>query len=377
MGEQQHDIDTPSARFTKLVTEALEAKEFRLLDIGCSGGIDQAWRTFGDCLFALGIDASVTECRQLAENESNPNVAYLAAFASGLRAEPIDPVGVHSKRTIEIVNRMSVMRAREIDQRRLAAASTDEKMRHNAWGLTELANPSEPVVPLDLLNERGWSALDYLKIDVDGLDFQILQSFAGSFATLGVVAVQLEVNFIGTDNPGEHTFHNTDRFMRAQGFDLFRLDVRNYSARALPARFAITVPAQTVSGRPLQGEAYYARDVAGSDITGSADQLLKQSAVFSIWGVPDAAAELLLAHRDRLSHRIDLEHALDLLAAQSQPGTDQPLPYRAYMEEFERQTPRFFPPPPEPRLVEVKPTFWQRLQAAHYAFHAKRYEPEG
>jgi hypothetical protein len=375
MDEQQHDIATPSARFINLVREALEAKTFRLLDIGCSGGIDPAWRSFGDCLVALGIDASVSECRRLAERESNPNVAYLAAFASGLPAGPIDPLGGLSERSRQIVHRMSFMRALEIDRRRLATASPDEKMRHNAWDLTALANPSERVVPLELLKERGWSALDYLKIDVDGLDFQILQSFAGRFATLGVVAVQLEVNFIGADSPGEHTFHNTDRFMRAQGFDLFRLDVRTYSARALPARFANTLPAQTVGGRPIQGEAYYARDLASSNASVSVDHLLKQSAVFSIWGLPDAAAEVMQKFSDQLSHRIDLEQAFNILAAQTQQGTDQPLPYRAYMDEFERQTPRFFPPPPEPPLVEVEPTFWQRLQAARYAFHAKRYEP--
>ena len=78
---------------------------------------------------------------------------------------------------------------------------------------------------------------------------------------LGVIAVQLEVNFLGTDQPDEHTFHNTDRFMRGQGFDLLRLDVRNCSSRALPARYIWPTPAETVSGRPFQGEAYYARDV--------------------------------------------------------------------------------------------------------------------
>ena len=49
--------------------------------------------------------------------------------------------------------------------------------------------------------------------------------------------------------------------MRLHGFDLFRLDVRNYSTRALPARYVWPTPAETFSGRPFQGEAYYALDL--------------------------------------------------------------------------------------------------------------------
>src|SRR5262245_9179062 len=177
-------------------------------------------------------------------------------------------------------------------------ASTEEKLRHNAWEMTGLADPNKPIVLIDLLAQRGWMDLDYFKIDVDGADFDILQSLDGRFDALGVLAVELEVNFVGTEDPSDHTFHNTDRFLRAQGFDLFGLDVRNFSTRALPARSIWPTPAETVSGRPFQGEAYYARDVlaphraaAGDRL--SADKLAKLAAVFAAWDVPDAAAELL------------------------------------------------------------------------------------
>ena len=96
------------------------------------------------------------------------------------------------------------MRTREIREGRLKDASTEEKFRHNAWELTGLADPGKPVVVPDLLAERGWTDLDYLKIDIDGADFEILQSFGGRFDTLGLIAVQLEVNFLGTGQPDEH-----------------------------------------------------------------------------------------------------------------------------------------------------------------------------
>ena len=248
--------------FPALIADKLRTEKFRLLDIGCSGGLDPAWRAFEPRLQAIGIDASETECRRLAGIEHNPEVSYVAAFAARSADKPIDiSAGPAAPLIMKMRDRLSFMRTREIRDGRLKAASTEEQFRHNAWELTGLADPAKPIVVPELLAARGWTDLDYIKLDVDGADFEILQSFRDRFDGLGVIAVQLEVNFIGTEQPEDHTFHNTDRFMRAQGFDLIRLDVRNFSSRALPARYIWPTPAETVSGRPFQGEAYYARDI--------------------------------------------------------------------------------------------------------------------
>ncbi len=126
-----------------------------------------------------------------------------------------------------------------------------------------------------------------MKIDTDGIDWQILQSFEGRLPK-DLLAVQMEVNFVGDGSPDEHSFHNTDRFMRRHGFDLFRLDVRNYSSRALPARYIWPTPAETHSGRPFQGEAYYALDLMGPNGTSrlaslSGEKIAKLAAILSAW----------------------------------------------------------------------------------------------
>jgi len=349
--------------FSAFVAEKLKAEKFALLDIGCSGGIDSLWRAFEPRLRALGIDASEAECRRLAGLERNPDVAYVAAFVSTSADKPIDlSAGPAAPLIMKIRNRMSFMRTREIRDSRLQDASAEEQFRHNAWELTGLADPGRPVVVPDLLAQRGWTDLDYLKIDIDGADFDILQTFKGRLDTLGVIAVQLEVNFVGTDRSDEHTFHNTDRFLRGEGFDLFRLDVRNCSTRALPARYIWPTPAETVSGRPFQGEAYYARDVlashraeAGARL--SAEKIAKLAAVFSAWNVPDAAAELLISRREILSPLFDIDSGLDLLAAQTQTDRSRPLGYRAYMATFEADSPRFYRP-------EGPVPTWERLKSA-------------
>src|SRR5262245_19068029 len=117
-----------------LVADKHKTEKFRLLDIGCSGGIDPAWRSFEPRLQALGIDASVTECQRLSGLERNPDVSYLAAFAARSAGKPIDiAAGPAAPLIMKMRDRMSFMRTREIRDARLKQASTEEQLRHNAW----------------------------------------------------------------------------------------------------------------------------------------------------------------------------------------------------------------------------------------------------
>jgi hypothetical protein len=349
--------------FAALVASGLRTERFSLLDAGCAGGIEPCWRAFEPRLRAIAIDASAAECQRLRGLERNPEVEYVAAFVSRSADSKVDIVtGQASPLILRIRERLSFMRTREIREPRLGKATIEEKLRHNAWEMTELADPAAPVVLPDLLAARQWADLDYLKIDIDGADFDVLQSFDGKLDRLGILGVQLEVNFIGTDAGHEHTFHNTDRFMRRQGFELFRLDVRTYSSRALPARYVWPTPAETLSGRPFQGEAYYARDLlANGTQTSSVEKLCKLMAIFSAWGVPDVAAELLQARRDAAASVLAVDKGLDLLAAQVQPERSRKLGYRAYIREFETDAPSFYRP-------EGNFTLGERLAAAWRAF---------
>ena len=338
-------------------------ERFALLDVGCSGGIDPRWRAFGSRLKALAIDASVAECARLQGIERNPDVEYVAAFVAGMAGKKIDPTRSQASPLIlRIRERLSFMRTRELRDAGLATAAIEEQLRHNAWEMTQLGDATKPVIVPDLLAARGWTDLDVLKIDIDGSDFEILQSFDGKLEGLGVLGVQLEVNFVGTDDPTDHTFHNTDRFMRRQGYELFRLDVRTYSSRALPARYVWPTPAETLSGRPFQGEAYYARDI---DMALSTAKRAKLAAILSLWNVPDVAAELVLAQRAPFAPLFDVDRALDLLAAQVQPDRRRKLAYRAYMQSFEADSPWFY-------RREGNIGLGERLAAAWQAFTRPR-----
>ncbi len=340
-----------SSAFAAYVAGTLANERFSLVDIGCSGGIDPVWRLFGDNLRALAFDASIDECERLAAQETFPDVHYIGGYVGIPETHPFKLAADAANLPLynrNIFPRTSAGRLFDMKRERLAVASLSEKLHNNVWMLTKLGDPEKPVIVPDCIAEAGWSDVDFLKVDIDGYDYQVLNSFDGLFDSLGILALRAEVNFYGGPHPTEHVFHNTDRFLRERGFELLALDVRTYSMSALPLPFAIGAPAQTTGGRPFQGEAYYARDPAAPHWQGMGEsmttgKLAKLAAIMSLWNQPDSAAELILAYRSRFETVIDVELGLELLAGQAQHARPSALPFADYVAAFEADASIFYP----------------------------------
>ena len=150
----------------------------------------------------------------------------------------------------------------------------------------------------EIVRDERLPTVDFLKVDVDGPDLDVLESARDVLAAKQVLGVAMEVNWFGTPNPTEHTFHNTDLLLRQQGFTLFGVTVRRYSRIDLPAPFEREIYAQTTFGQPYQGDAIYVRDLAAPDQQDLADsypaeKLVKLASVYELIGLPDCAAEVL------------------------------------------------------------------------------------
>jgi len=355
--------------FAAFVARHLRGERFTAVDVGCAGGIDPAWRVFGERLRVLALDASVEECERLTATETLPDVVYRGAFVGLPEGHPFAAVVEGKPRYVNNpFERFSAQRAADLGRARIERASLDEKLNNNAWRMTRLADPAKPLVLADAFEALGWTDIDLVKIDIDGPDYQVLQSLDGHLGSHRVLAARMEVNLVGGTGAWEHVFHNTERFMRARGFELYALEPRRYSMSALPAPFAIGAPAQTVTGRVFQAEAYYARDPVSPEGRPFADavsgeKLAKLAAIFSLWNQPDSAAELLLEFRDRISPILDVGRALDLLAAQSQPATSPPLGFADYVERARREPDVLFPDP-----ARFTPTLRVRAAAAAQAY---------
>lgn len=328
---------------------------FTLVDIGCSGGIDPAWRQLGRKLRAACYDADAAEIARLAAAERNPAVRYAAGFV-GVADD--HPFARRKGRAPDIADnpwaRLSVQRAMD-----LRAARAGGPAAPPAPWLAPPApcaptvepgprdpNPSVLVAPAHL-ESLGVGDVDFIKIDVDGKDFEILNSFDGSFDALGVLGVGVEVNFFGLDDDTCNSFHNVDRYMRAKGFELMDLSFWRYSLSALPGRFVWGAPAATDFGRIVQGDALYARDIGNPRIAAAADgwsgeKLARLALLFSMFNLPDCAAEVIGQHRARLSAALDPDAALDILAEQARGPGAAKVSYAEHMAAFERDDPAFY-----------------------------------
>ena len=310
---------------------------FQLVDIGCSGGIDRRWRRMGRRLRALGIDPDVEEIARLMAKEKNPAVSYLNAFA-GIAAD--HPFAVLRRGKPEFARdpnpRMSTVQYVERIRKKEGAASGKTKRSSNLWQSAQLADLGSVVVVPDYLKSAGNSSVDFLKIDVDGKDFEILHSFDRALDELQIMGVGIEVRVWGSDEETDGTFHNVDRFMKAHGFELFNLSLRRYSTSALPSRFVGRAPGATERGRVHHGDAMYARDLGSglyealADRLGG-DKLLNLAAIFAIFDLPDCAAEVLTKYRERMRGLGDVDIMLDRLAEQEVSGEAS---YRRYMNRL-------------------------------------------
>jgi hypothetical protein len=308
-----------------------------LVDVGCAGGIDEAWRAFGPTLVARGYDTDVDACEEAQAREPFGNVLYQARYVGLPEGHPFVERRQAEAARWPNTNIWGRVTAGHLAARQLGVVASQSARR--------TADPTDVLGVDAIVREEQLPTVDFVKVDVDGPDFEVLESAREVLAEQQVLAVGLEVNWFGSASPTENTFHNTDLFMRQQGYDLFGVTVRAYSRTDLPAPFAYDVFAQTRFGQPYQGDAIYVRDLAApyhEELAASypPDKLIKLACVYELIGLPDCAAEVISYFRPRLDDFGDIEPLLDALTP---PFLGEQLTYREYLARFEAEPHLFLP----------------------------------
>jgi Methyltransferase FkbM domain len=304
--------------------------------VGCAGGIDEAWRAFGPSLVARGYDPDRAACEEAQAREPFPNVQYNACSV-GL--EETHPFVQRSRAEAGCWPNTNIWG-------RITAGYLAQRVVEATPRPPEEPYASETPIGVDeIVRRENLAGVDFLKIDVDGPDVEVLESARDVLKTNRVLGIGMEVNWFGSANPTEHTFNNTDRFMREQGFALFEVTVRRYSRTDLPAPFEQECFARTRFGQPYQGDAIYVRDLAADHLAAEAanyspDKLIKLACLYELVGLPDCAAEVLNRFAPRLGQFGDRDSLLDALTP---PLLGEQLTYREYVARFERNPDLFLP----------------------------------
>ena len=327
------------------VSETVPSAEFRLVDVGCSGGIDPVWRGMGPRLRALAIDPNVSELERLRSAETHPGIEYLAASATLPPNHPFAAKAAGSSWwTRNPWDRLSVVKSLEL--MKSLGQSLPPELGAAALS-SDTAISDESIIVPAFLRDHGIDSVDFLKIDVDGPDFDILNSFDEALGALNVLGLGIEVSYFGSASGTDRSFHNVDRFMKAQGFELFGMTQRRYSLSTLPSRYLWSVPAESEFGRPMFGDALYIKDLGNPEYARFSESLstakfLNLICIFAAFNLPDCAADVALRFRDRLTTLCSVDRILDLLAAQAQGPVEKPLSYSEYLRRFNSNSRMFF-----------------------------------
>lgn len=335
--------------------------DFSLVDVGASGGIHKSWSVFGDTLVAVGFDPLVTNMRKVAAAETRPRVTYESAFVGCSNFDTLFPKEQRS--FYDPYRRSSAVRAEEI-------LHIDFVADH--------FNEGETVVWSDrhiVLDERfpDASSLDYLKVDTDGSDIQVLLGADRLLRQGAFLGVMVEAQLHGPPHDYANTWSNIDRYLRARGFMFYDIELRRYTRAALPGPFQYDITAETLDGQMLWGDALYFRDLADPgysdlwqyDVT--RERLLKLVALLDLHMLPDCAAELLLAHPGLTTER-ERTTLLDMLVR----SAGFSVTYQGHIRRFEERPTSFYPAPTTPSPPPPVPAPAPRSLASRAARKLKR-----
>lgn len=211
------DASLPTSDATSVLANLL-AEPLVVIDVGCRWGFAAAWEQLGERCQVVGFDPDVAECERLREHYRSAPQVEVVPLALGARSGPAtlhvtkDPSGNSLYPTVtDVVERFPALAGGQV-----------ERTVH-----VELATLDEWCA------QAGRDRVDVIKIDTQGSELEVLRGAARTLA--GVRAVEVEVEF----NPlyeGVALFGDIDRYLREQGFVLWRLrDLAHYAQLGAPA----------------------------------------------------------------------------------------------------------------------------------------------
>jgi FkbM family methyltransferase len=187
-----------------------------IFDIGCRWGFAKRFTENPGIFQTFGFDPDTEECKNLNEQYGNDSVAIV----------PVALAGSNGRRTLFITQEPACS----------SLLVPDPALTENYPALNcarQVASKEIDTVTLDdWVAENNVTAIDYMKIDTQGTELEILRGSITTLQQVRCLEVEVEFNRIYLNQP---LFSDVDQFLRDQGFVLWKLTNQvHYSRKGMP-----------------------------------------------------------------------------------------------------------------------------------------------
>ncbi len=306
-------------------TDIFKEDPITIVDVGARWGYNAEWDVFKPYLHVYCFEPDAEECKRL-NATSEPYVKYLP-YALGRDAGEAVLYEAKLSASTGLYKTNSSYFSRLLN-------------RDN--GITVAETTLTVHTLTEALQEFGVESIDFIKLDVEGAELDVLQGGKPYVEHPALVGILTEVRFQEEIN-GCPIFWQMDQHVRQSGFRLYDLKFHYQSRHALPypglANYRTTDGqrffAYTTHGQMMDGDALYFRDLLvpanrQSRASASVSRLLKAAAFYELYCLNDCAAELIIEHREQLASKVDCDRLLDLLT----PPAANSQGYKAYVARY-------------------------------------------
>lgn len=277
--------------FTRMVVgQALLREPFRLVDIGVQGGVHRRWLALGDFLDVWGFDPLPDMIEKL--KGANPKHRYHA-------------IGIGH----EDGERLFERTANSCNSAFLPAIAAESDIGRDKNGNLPSYWHRAQIRRLDTLHaERWFPAVDFLKMDCEGFEINILKGAQRFLRESGVFGIESETHFLANPQFPRSHFVELYEQIAPLGFEVYDLEL------IAPMGFEICGPGRHPGqGQPNTFDFLFLGSAFKAQSEASVDRLIKMIVTSEVCGLPYLARELIARNREALGSRLDSDAALRCL----------------------------------------------------------------
>ncbi len=302
-------------RFPKALAPLLpeHRQQYVLVDIGARGGVEATWKNFEGIADFIGFEPHLTECANLNKLAQDQGLLRHRVYPHAIA----DKNGVRPYYVTKFAHSCGLYRANE-----------DWMGRFPYTTLDVVRQVEIETVTLDYFcAKEALGHVDFLKIDVEGAEYDVLEGGLQTLTDRKVLGIKTEF-WWDPIAKGQRSFAEIDMLLRANGFRFYDLELHRYARSTLPAGpvrgtveedGSITATNDPVPdyGQAWTGDALYFRDPVGDlkageqSISWDRDSLLRLCGLLDAFDYGDCAIEILETFRHGLLDGIDVDPLID------------------------------------------------------------------